>query len=187
MIHLDAYEKTAYEYIQTNQPKFSHRMPGPRDKTEGSSNEPIDIDTDSEGEMGEMPRGSTSTFRASTPPQTQDSDSDSSTKDLGKTLKLVLRSELPTSKEITLTVRTTARCIAVLKAFIKKAGLDEEKYPELFVGESEGDDKGKGNKRGKKASGKDPRLCLDGDKFDHDTQIGQTDLDDGDMVDVVGL
>jgi hypothetical protein len=77
-----------------------------------------------------------------------------------------------------------------LKAFIKKAGLGEENYPELFEGESWNKDKGKGSKKGRKSlvgSGKDPRLSVDGDKFGNDTQIGQTDLEDGDMVEVVGL
>jgi hypothetical protein len=130
-----------------------------------------------------IPTGST--FRASTPPRSQtqtqllDSDSDSSAQNLGRTLKLVLRSALTGSKEITLTVRTTTRCDAVVKAFIRKAGLGEDKYPELFA-----------DGIGRKivgSSGKNPQLSVDGDKFNHDTQIGQTDLEDGDMVEVLGL
>ena len=158
-------------------------------RADGNLNGPTDIATDSEDDMGHIPKNY---FRAATPPQsqaqTQDSNLDSSTKNLGRTLKLVLRSALTGSKEINLTVRTTTRCDAVVKAFIRKAGLEEQKYPELF-GEESGN-KGKGSKKGRKSlggSGKDPRLSLDGDRFANDTQIGQTDMEDGDMVEVVGL
>lgn len=185
-----AYEKTAYEYIQANQKSvFSQQLssPEPKARSGGTLNEPIDIDSDSDSDSDvvNIPSGP---FRASTPPrsqpqtQTQDSDSDSSTKNLGKTLKLVLRSALTASKEITLTVRTTTRCDAVVKAFIKKAGLREADYPELFAGGN-----GRNPKKGRKSSGKDPRLSVDGDRFANDMQIGQTDLEDGDMVEVVGL
>jgi len=183
---LDAYEKTAFAYIQTNQQKVFSQS-SPRHKLEGASNEPIDINSDSEDDIAYIPRGPTSTpSRSQTQTQTPDWDSDSSTKNLGKTLKLVLRSALTGSKEITLTVRTTTRCDAVVKAFIKKAKLGEDKYPELFADGSGG----VVSRRGKKAvvgSGKNPQLSLDGDKFNNDTQIGQTDLEDGDMVEVSGL
>ncbi|KAE9393859.1 hypothetical protein BT96DRAFT_209293 [Gymnopus androsaceus JB14] len=45
--------------------------------------------------------------------------------------KLVLRSGL-TSRDITLNVRSATKCGAIVKAFLKKAGL-EEKYPALMV------------------------------------------------------
>jgi len=191
MFHLGAYEKTAFAYIQTNQRKVFSQLPSPKRKPGGASSEPIDINSDSEDDMVYIPRG-TSTFRASTPPRSQTQtqtpawDSDSTTKNLGKTLKLVLRSALTGSKVIPLTVRTTTRCDAVVKAFIRKAGLEDGKYPELFAGGGEG----VVSRRGKKevvGSGKNPQLSLDGDKFDNDTQIGQIDLEDGDLVEVLGL
>ncbi|KAG6878517.1 hypothetical protein C0993_005448 [Termitomyces sp. T159_Od127] len=75
----------------------------------------------------------------------------------GETFKLVLRSSL--TNDITLTVRPTTKCGAIVKAYLKKAGL----------------------------AGTDARLCVDGDKMGHDAEIGDADLDDGDMVEVVGL
>ena len=184
-MYIDAYEKMAYEYIQSNHQNavLSHPSPQPKTTVGGSWKEPIDIGSDSEGDT----ITTSGAFRASTPSrfQSQEYDSDASTKNLGKTFKIVLRSALTTSKEITLTVRPTTRCDAIVKAFITKAGLEEGNYPDLFAG-----DKGKGGKKGRKSavgSRKDPRISLDGDKLANDTQIGQVGLEDGDMVEVVGL
>jgi hypothetical protein len=134
--------------------------------------------------------------------------------DTGK-FKLVFRSN-KISKDITLIVRPTTKCGAIIKAYIKKAGL-EKQYPHIFDeavateapepqsrgrGRGRGRGKGKGKGRGR-GSGKaqapppapapdlsnlpDPRICVDGDKMDNTTEIGEAELDDGDMVDVVGL
>ncbi|KAG6891528.1 hypothetical protein C0992_005063 [Termitomyces sp. T32_za158] len=95
----------------------------------------------------------------------------------GETFKLILRSSLSTN-DITLTVRPTTKCGAIVKAYLKKAGLADQ-YPGLV---NEGGKKGGGGK-----GNKDPRLCIDGDKMGDDVDIGDADLEDGDMVEVVGL
>ena len=102
--------------------------------------------------------------------KTQDSDTE------GETFKLILRSSL-SNKDIALTVRPTTKCGAIVKAYLRKAGLADQ-YPGLF------DEGGKG-KKGR--AEKDPRLCVDGDKMGNDVEIGDADLEDGDMVEVVGL
>lgn len=88
----------------------------------------------------------------------------------GEKFKLILRSA-QTSKDITLTVRPTTTCGAIVKAFLKSAGLSD-KYTAQTP---------------KKGNLGDPRLCVDGEKMDPGSQIGDADLEDGDMVEVVGL
>jgi len=71
-----------------------------------------------------------------------------------------------------------------VKAFLKKAGL-ADKYLEESTST-----KSNPKKRGRKslvvvATG--PNLMVDGDKMNNDTEIGEADLEDGDMVEVVGL
>ncbi|KAK7057000.1 hypothetical protein VNI00_002718 [Paramarasmius palmivorus] len=102
----------------------------------------------------------------------------------GDTIKLTIRSGM-TSKDVTLTVRTTAKCGAIVKAFLKKAGL-ESNYPAFMSGQMEPSPSGK---KPKKAAvpPKIPMLCLDGDKIGNNEEIGSLDLEDGDMVEVVGL
>ncbi len=96
--------------------------------------------------------------------------------------KLNFKSKV-TPSEITLTVRPTTTCGAIVKAFLKKAGLAAQ-YPHVMNGTAPPQTK----KRGKNAEPpKDPRLCIDGDKMDNTTEIGEMDLEDGDLVDVVGL
>lgn len=56
---------------------------------------------------------------------------------------------------------------------MKNAGLSD-KYPAQTP------------KKGAKGS-KVPKLCLDGDKLDPGSEIGDADLEDGDLVEVVGL
>jgi hypothetical protein len=85
--------------------------------------------------------------------------------DAGDKFKLILRSAA-TTKDITLTVKPTTKCSAIVKAFIKKAKLTTSTTP-------------------KKGGG--PRLTMDGEKLDPDTMIGDIDVEDGDLVEVVGL
>ncbi|KAJ7079816.1 hypothetical protein B0H15DRAFT_496947 [Mycena belliarum] len=115
---------------------------------------------------------------------TQESDAESDAG--GETFKLVLRSAL-TTKDITVTVRPTTTCGAIVQAFLKKAGLAEKygKGPRQSIGGKKG--KGKGKRGAPPEPEKDPQLSIDGDKMAHDIPIGDMDLDDGDMVDVVGL
>lgn len=76
-----------------------------------------------------------------------------------------------------------------MKAFLKKANVADQ-YPKLFgvesTGKGKGGKKGAGGKKGQ-ASEKEPALSVDGDKMGNDVEISEADLDDGDLVDVVGL
>jgi hypothetical protein len=100
------------------------------------------------------------------------------------TFKITLRSS-KTTKDIVLTVRPSTKCGAIVKAFLKKAGL-ADKYLQDDPQATGKDTK----KRGRKslvlmASG--PCLMVDGDKIKNESEICDTDLEDGDMVEVVGL
>jgi hypothetical protein len=107
----------------------------------------------------------------------------------GDTFKLILRSTI--TKDITLTVRPTTTCGAIVKAFLKKAGVADQ-YPTLFgaySGAKAGDKGGRksvGGQKGK-APEKEPALSVDGDRMGNDVKISEADLDGGDLVDVVGL
>jgi len=57
---------------------------------------------------------------------------------------------------------------------LKSTGLSD-KYP------------GVGSAQTPKKGAKIPMLCLDGDKLDPGSEIGDADLEDGDLVEVVGL
>jgi Ubiquitin-2 like Rad60 SUMO-like len=96
---------------------------------------------------------------------TQSEDEDSAAEsDFGDRFKLMLRSAV--TKDITLTVKPTTKCAAIVKAFIKAAKLSTNATP-------------------KKGGG--PRLMVDGERMDPDAEIGSADVEDGDMVEVVGL
>jgi hypothetical protein len=97
-----------------------------------------------------------------------------------ETFKLILRSAV-TTKDIVLTVRQTTTCGAIVKAFLKRAGLADKYAPKQGGRKSIGG-KGKG-----KAPDKEPQLQIDGDKMRADVAIGEADLEDGDQVEVVGL
>ncbi|THH09289.1 hypothetical protein EW146_g8721 [Bondarzewia mesenterica] len=106
-----------------------------------------------------------------------ESDSDSgeesrsqTVEDKDDTFKLVVRSA--TTKDVTLTVRSTTTCGAIVKAFLRRAGL-ADKYPE-------------GKSRRKSGAG-GPRLMIDGDRIDPEVQISEAELEDGDQVEVVNL
>lgn len=108
------------------------------------------------------------------------SDADSIEDVAEDTFKLILRS-VKTPKGIILTVRPQTKCGAILKAYIRRAGLAKEYL--------EHDTATRGRNRGRRsviiASG--PRLVVDGDKLDNDTEIRETDLEDGDIIEVAGL
>ena len=108
---------------------------------------------------------------ASPPHGTQASDAESDSE--CDTFKLVVRSVI--AKDITLTVRPTTKCGAIVKAFLKKAGMADN-YPAVF-----------GVAGRKKNGSKDPRLCVDGDKMGNGDEISEADLEDGDQVEIVGL
>ncbi|KAJ7784334.1 hypothetical protein B0H16DRAFT_1356299 [Mycena metata] len=120
---------------------------------------------------------------AASPANTQESDAESDAG--GETFKLVLQSGV--TKPITLTVRPTTTCGAIVQAFLKKAGIADKyggtKTPRQSLG-----GKGKGKKAAAAAAPeKIPQLMIDGDKLAAHVPIGDMDLDDGDTVDVVGL
>lgn len=122
-------------------------------------------------------------------------ESDAESQSDAKKLKLILRSG-KVARDITLIVRPTTKCGSIVKAYIKKAGLAEQ-YPHVFVEAateeplaSRGRGRGRGRGKGKTAAVSilpDPRICVDGDKMDNNAEIEEADLDDSDMVDVVGL
>lgn len=107
--------------------------------------------------------------------------------------KLVFRSALTTT-DITLNVRSTTKCGAIVKAFLKKAGL-ADKYTAFIEGTADPSSNPQNKKsswrasigRGAKVEAKIPRLMIDGDKVRNEGEIGEHDLEDGDMVDVVDL
>jgi len=121
---------------------------------------------------------------ASFPPESQQSEAESESDE--DKFKLILRSALTVNKEISLVVRPTTKCGAIVKAFLKRAGLAGQ-YPEVFAGAPASVAKKGGRKSNVAIAGKDPRLCLDGDKLDNASEIGEADLEDGDMIEVVGL
>lgn len=84
----------------------------------------------------------------------------------------MLRSAVTEDKSINLTVRPTTTCRAIVKAFLKAAGLSDQ-----YTASS----------KNKKAGQAMPQLMIDGDKMADDMEIGEADLDDGDLVEVVGL
>ena len=148
----EACDKTTHEYIRTHR---HQRSPSPSFDQPGAG-------TDGPSRQGTQDLSDASDAE---PLDSQDS----------QTFKLTLRSAL-TSKDITLTVRPTTTCGAIVKAFLKSAGL-ADKYPG-----GSGQTPMKGGK-----AGKVPMLCLDGDKLEPGSEIGDADLEDGDLVEVVGL
>ncbi|KAH9924305.1 uncharacterized protein BXZ73DRAFT_50619 [Epithele typhae] len=97
----------------------------------------------------------------------------------GQAFHLTVRSA-KTSGDISLLVRPTTKCGAIVRAFLKKAGLDSQYSANPLPV------KGRG-KRGAAAVRKMPALSVDGDKMGSDVEIGEADLEDGDMVEVVDL
>lgn len=160
--------KETYDYIRTHPHSAQNASFG----SSNAGNEPIDIDSN------DGPGG------ASFPPESQQSDAESESDE--DKFKLILRSALTPNKEISLVVRPTTKCGAIVKAFLKKAGLSGQ-YPEVFASVPANVAKKGGRKKNVVAAGKDPRLCLDGDKLDNASEIGDADLEDGDMIEVVGL
>ncbi|KAJ7128232.1 hypothetical protein C8R43DRAFT_1134518 [Mycena crocata] len=164
---LIASDKTTWEYMRAH----------PNGASADADDAPLEL-SDTDGDAGSP--------AASNTQESDGADSDAG----GETMKLTLRSAL-TTKDIVLTVRPTTTCGAIVQAFLKKAGL-ADKY-----GSGSGNGKGPRKSVGGKGKGKKgaaapepakmPQLAVDGDKVGNDVQIGDADVDDGDMVDVVGL
>ncbi|KAF8195401.1 hypothetical protein BJ912DRAFT_956829 [Pholiota molesta] len=173
---LAAYEKQAYEYIQKHPTALQHTN-APASPLRKEDDGAIEIESDAEREENN-----------SYIPQTQTQDSEADSEAEGEIFKLILRSS--GNKDITLTVRPTTKCGAIVKAFLNKLDVADQ-YPDIFA---DAPAKPAAKKRGRPtktatvaAAAKDPRLCIDGDKMDNQTPIGDMDLEDGDMVEVVGL
>ena len=79
--------------------------------------------------------------------------------------KLVVRSAV--TKDVILKVRPTTSCGAIVKAFLKRAGIADQ-YSES-------------------RSFRGPQLMVDGEHMKPDTPISEADLEDGDQVEVDGL
>jgi len=157
---LDACDKQTYDYIRANNIRFTKVdvRPSPAPDVEMvPDNSDSESDSDDVRSMSQDPQRASDTF------------------------KLTLRSaKVP--KDIILTVRPSTKCGAIIKAFLKKAELGDKYLEE--------DRNTTGRKKGRKslkvvASG--PSLMVDGDKMDNDAVIGDAELEDGDMVEVLGL
>lgn len=135
---LDACNKTTYDYIRSQR----HQSPFAP-------------------EHDNQPNRSTSPLSPNGDPAV-DSDAES----VGdEKFKLTLRSAVST---VTLTVRPSTTCGAIVNAFLKSAGLTANyaTTPNQSTG---------------------PSLQIDGEKMDPIEPIGNAGLEDGDCVDVVGL
>ncbi|KZV70230.1 hypothetical protein PENSPDRAFT_651752 [Peniophora sp. CONT] len=143
---MDACDKVTFEYLRNNR---NQRPPT------SSSGQP----------SGSQPK--------SGPSGGGDSDSETEVESSAEdddTFKLTIRSG--TVKDVTLTVRPSTTCGAIVKAFLKRAGL-ADKYSE-------------GKSRRKSTAG-GPRLVVDGDRMEPGTPISAADLEDGDQVEIAGL
>lgn len=86
------------------------------------------------------------------------SDAESEASQGGETFKLVLRSgKYP---DVTVTVRNTTKCGAIIATFLKRAG---------------------------GITAPKAKLVVDGEALENDAEIEEAGLDDGDMVEVAGL
>lgn len=87
----------------------------------------------------------------------------------------MLRSAATKDKTFPLTVRSTTTCGAIIKAFLKAAGLPDD-YSRVASTSRTG-----------KRSVVFPHLMVDGDKMASEAEIGDADLEDGDLVEIVGV
>ncbi|KAG1745872.1 uncharacterized protein EDB91DRAFT_1119188 [Suillus paluster] len=113
----------------------------------------------------QVPNGAQSSKHSPSPERETDAESEAESTG-GDKIKLVFRSAV-TEDNINLTVRPTTTCGAIVKAFLKAAGLSDRSS--------------KGTAQAM------PQLMVDGDKMADNMEIGEADLDDGDLVEVVGL
>ena len=165
----EACDKVTYQYLQ------EHRRidtPTPFDTTARRS-----ISRDRSPSIEEL----SDTGPNNTHPSTkQDAEDDGGDDSQSQAFHLLVRSAKTKDNDITLLVRPTTKCGAIVRAFLKKAGLEAE-YPSV-----DGEPKKVGRGRGKTAT-KVPALSVDGDKMNPETAIGEADLEEGDMVEVVDL
>ncbi|KAA1469957.1 hypothetical protein DENSPDRAFT_654308 [Dentipellis sp. KUC8613] len=143
---MEASDKTTYEYIRQRKGRGSE----PPEHTHGAGRSPsVNPGADSDS----------------------DSDVQSAAEEAeDETFKVIVRSA--TTENVTLTVRPTTTCGAIVKAFLKRTGL-ASKYPE--------------GKSRRKSVGGGPRLIVDGERMNPDSPISEADLEDGDLIEVAGL
>jgi hypothetical protein len=159
ILFVAAYEETTYQYLHEHPDAFSEHF-----SLSQSSSVPEGVGDSDEEEL-ELPDG-----------RGNDDDGDKSDAG-GDTFKLTIRSAL--SSDITVTVRQTTTCGSIVKAFLQKAGMQDQ-YPAVFNADTAFVRRGK-------ATVKDPRIVIDGDKMENDVEIGEADLEDGDLIEIAGL
>lgn len=140
----EACEKNTHEYIRDRRHRRSHSPFSP-DRDMDSVDALVMLQSESDLEVGSV---------------------------VEDKFKLVLRSAA--IKDITLNVRPTTNCGAIVKAFLKAAGLADVYNDDV-------------SRFWKPKSKPYPQLLIDGEKQHAETKIGDTDLEDGDLVDVVGI
>ena len=169
----EACDKNTYEYIRSN-PNRSPSLAPLDTSTTKSTNPALHI-------IEEIP----------SKPPTPEPASEKEEED--DKFKLILRAK--DVKDITLTVRPTTKCSAIIRAYLKSAGL-ADKFAASAEPAPPPPTKGRGRGRGKKAAPLPPPmaaappmpvLMLDGDKLEPESEIGACDLEDGDMVEVFGV
>ncbi|KAF5319987.1 hypothetical protein D9611_011004 [Ephemerocybe angulata] len=194
-VEFTAYSKPAFDYIRSHPELRSYsglntqqpQTQAPPSSSSGSAGaiELSDSDEDGPAPVQYNTTAQESQSQSQSRSQSHAGGADSDEED--NKFKLILRSALTGNKDISLTVRPTTKCGSILKAFLKKAGL-EAQYPQVFADTAPAPAKPKrGRKAAAPAPAKDPRLCVDGDKLDNESPISEADLEDGDMVEVVGL
>lgn len=185
-----ACDKTTYEYIRNQAkpaPAPAHKPPKPSTSRTDSSTIEINSDDDDDAQA---PSPSGAQYEEDDEEDDYDAGGAAEESESeGDKFKLVLRSTLTTGRDVHLTVRSTTTCGAIVKAFLKNAGLADQ-YPGFMGGAAAAATPKKAAGRRKSAAvpvEKIPQLCVDGDKVGNNSPIGDMDLEDGDIVDVVGL
>lgn len=141
---LDAYNFATYEYLREH--RQERPPPTPDALAPGSS----------------PPPGSAEDWESDSDSQSMADDGD------GDIFKLVVRSGV--TKDVTLKVRPTTTCGAIVKAFLKRAEIADQYLEGRSI-------------RG----GGGPQLMIDGERMDPEAPISEADLEDGDQVEVDGI
>lgn len=97
------------------------------------------------------------------------------------TFKLTLRS-VKTPRGIVLTVRPQTKCGAIVEAFLRKASLTNQSL-ERNSGITGDENRGKRSV----ATTSGPWLVVDGDKLGNEVEIGEAEVEDGDIIEVTGV
>ena len=157
---LEACDRITYEYLQQSRRQRSMSV------------QPLDLHAADSPTRGRSP---SIILEEPEPEPGPDAGAESAPEDEDDKFRLTLRSGK--TKDITVTVRPTTTCEAIVRAFLKKAGLADQ-YPNV---------KAPAAKKGRGKAPEGPKLMVDGDKLDPSSMIGDADLEDGDLVEVVGL